>query len=169
MHHDRSEPDRSEPDRLESDESGLSKAASVLSLSSTDYGRRSAESKPIENLPESGSRISFKDAVISGYKNTFDYKGRATRAEYWWWVLFNAASLFIALVLEELLGIAPNETDAGVLYFLVALINIFPMFSLWIRRLHDINRSGWWTLILFTYIGALLLFYWAVKPSQIPK
>jgi serine/threonine protein kinase len=123
----------------------------------------------IEHLPESGSRTSFKDAVISGYKNTFDYKGRATRAEYWWWVLFNSASLFLAIVLEEVLGIAPNETDVGVLYYLVLLINIFPMFSLWIRRLHDVNRSGWWTLILFTYIGVLLLFYWAVKPTQTAK
>ena len=105
MHHDRSEPDRSEPDRLESDESGLSKAASVLSLSSTDYGRRSAESKPIENLPENGSRISFKDAVISGYKNTFDYKGRATRAEYWWWVLFTIVASIVLYVVGQMAGV----------------------------------------------------------------
>ena len=146
-----------------------SKAASILRLGSENYGKRVSESKPIENLPESGSRISFQDAVISGYKNTFDYKGRATRAEFWWWVLFNFASLILAIFLEELLGIAPNETDVGVLYYLVLLINIFPMFSLWIRRLHDVNRSGWWTLIIITYIGVFLLFYWAVKPSQTPK
>ena len=123
----------------------------------------------LEHFPENGSRISFKDAVISGYKNTFDYQGRATRAEYWWWLLFSTASLFAALFLEEVFGIAPSETEVGVLYYLVLVINIFPTFSLWIRRLHDVNRSGWWTLIVFTYIGGFLLFYWAVKPSQPAK
>ena len=131
----------------------------------------SVQDEGIQNLPENGSRISFKNAVILGYKNTFNYQGRATRAEYWWWVLFYIVSLFVSLFLEGFFGIEDisEEDVGGFLYYLVLLINIFPMFSLWIRRLHDVNRSGWWTLILFTYIGALVLFYWAVKPSQTPK
>ena len=122
-------------------------------------------------MPENGSRISFKNAVISGYKNTLDYSGRATRAEYWWWVLFYIVSLFVSLFLEGFFGIEDisEEDVGGFLYYLVLLINIFPMFSLWIRRLHDVNRSGWWTIIIVTYVGGFLLFYWAVKPSQVPK
>ena len=40
-----------------------------------------------------------------------------------------------------------------------------PSLGLNVRRLHDINQSGWWLLIAFTGIGVLLLLYWAIQPG----
>ena len=38
--------------------------------------------------------------------------------------------------------------------------------SLSVRRLHDIDRSGWWNLIIFTIIGIVVLLYWACKKGD---
>ena len=43
---------------------------------------------------------------------------------------------------------------------MVRIILFFPNISLGIRRLHDINKSGWWVLLSFTIIGIIPLFYW---------
>lgn len=44
-----------------------------------------------------------------------------------------------------------------VLYFLIFLI---PVIAVKVRRLHDVNKSGWWLLIAFTGIGYFVLLYW---------
>jgi uncharacterized membrane protein YhaH (DUF805 family) len=41
-----------------------------------------------------------------------------------------------------------------------------PTISVSVRRLHDVGRSGWWFLLTFTVIGALLLLYWYVRPGR---
>ncbi|MEM1103752.1 MAG: DUF805 domain-containing protein, partial [Pseudomonadota bacterium] len=41
-----------------------------------------------------------------------------------------------------------------------------PGIGLGVRRLHDIGRSGWWTLIAFTVIGLIPLIYWACQPGE---
>lgn len=49
----------------------------------------------------------------------------------------------------------------------VNLIFLIPSFAVGSRRLHDIGRSGWWQLLIFTIIGGLLLIYWFAKaPSE---
>ena len=46
------------------------------------------------------------------------------------------------------------------LFLLIATI------ALSVRRLHDINKSGWWLLIYLTIVGILLLFYWACSKGD---
>ena len=45
------------------------------------------------------------------------------------------------------------------------LATLLPGLAVLIRRLHDVNRSGWWGLLILTGIGLLALLYWAVQPS----
>ena len=85
--------------------------------------------------------VSFGEAISRGFSNYFTFSGRATRAENWWWALF--AALF---------GLIP----------FAGLVTLIPSLALGARRLHDINRTGWWLLLLFVpVIGWIVLIVWA--------
>jgi uncharacterized membrane protein YhaH (DUF805 family) len=49
---------------------------------------------------------------------------------------------------------------------LATLVFFLPSLALAARRLHDVGRSGWWVLILFTVIGIPVFLYWMVKDSD---
>ena len=105
----------------------------------------------------------FIKNITSGIQKTFDYKGRAVRSEYWWFILFAFIyySIFIIIFGGEAI-------ENGAIFLLHNLIWL-PAISLLVRRLHDVDRSGWWVLISLTGFGALLLLYWAVKESSPDK
>lgn len=92
------------------------------------------------NLEENGQsdKISAWDRYIGCFKKYATFKGRANRAEYWWFYLFN-------ILASILFGILPF---AGTGYYLISLV---PGMAVSVRRLHDINRSGWW------YFGGLII------------
>ena len=116
--------------------------------------------------------MNFGQAVTSCFSQYATFSGRATRSEYWYFTLFvliaGLVITFVAGLLTALLGLPVDATQS--LTFL--MVNIFhlalfvPSLAVSVRRLHDINRSGWWVLIAFTIIGILLLLYWAVLPSK---
>ena len=83
-----------------------------------------------------------------------DFSGRARRKEYWMFVLFNIIFTGIATL------ISPK------LYAIYTLAVLIPNLAVSVRRLHDINKSGWWLLISLTGIGNLLLLYWFLLPSD---
>ena len=102
-----------------------------------------AEQPPQLPSPTAASElpmVSFPQAVNLGFKNYFKFSGRATRAEYWWWLLFTVLAGIVLNVVDTL-------TDAmGMVGFLFELAILVPSFALGARRLHDINRTGWWLL-----------------------
>ena len=68
-------------------------------------------------------------------------------------------------------AVTPGNTypnDVGFIELIWKLIIIIPSTSLSIRRLHDVNHSGWWLLLALTGIGALVIFYWTIKRGN-PK
>ena len=69
------------------------------------------------------------------------FGGRATRQEYWMFVLFHVIALVVALVIDGILG------TYGLVYGLYSLASFIPMLAAGVRRLHDGNHSGWWMLI----------------------
>ena len=77
--------------------------------------------------------VNFPQAIKLGFKNYFEFSGRATRAEFWWWAL-----------LVTLGGLIP------LLGWIVRIALLIPSISLTTRRLHDIGKSGWqqlWALL----------------------
>jgi uncharacterized membrane protein YhaH (DUF805 family) len=91
----------------------------------------------------------FKRVVFQSYAK---FTGRSGRAEFWWFFL---ANLIVAVVLS-LLGQA--STFFYIIYVLYGLALIIPGIAVSVRRLHDINRSGWWVLIaLIPIVGAIVL------------
>ncbi|MDQ9027570.1 MULTISPECIES: DUF805 domain-containing protein [Acinetobacter calcoaceticus/baumannii complex] len=97
----------------------------------------------------------YQQAIFTCFKKFADFKGRARRREFWYFELF--------CVLLSLLLSFMNE-DLATLAMLVTLI---PNIAVNVRRLHDIDRSGWWMLIaLVPIVGVLLLLFWAAQEGN---
>jgi uncharacterized membrane protein YhaH (DUF805 family) len=99
--------------------------------------------------------MSFGEAIRSGFQRYTDFGGRSSRSEYWFWVLFTALASIGLGVLDLVI-----RTDGG-LVGVFALVTFLPSLAVAVRRLHDIDRSGWWLLIGFVpLIGSIILIIW---------
>ena len=85
--------------------------------------------------------VSFQEAIKKGFNNYFVFGGRATRAEFWWWQLFNVAIQIVGSIVDAVTGLP------SIFGTLLGLALLIPSISLATRRLHDINKSGWWQLL----------------------
>ena len=83
--------------------------------------------------------MNFIKSIQSGFKNSFVFKGRASRSEYNYWTLFSFVLSILLLMIDEIL--------VGLMFII-----FIPSLSLAVRRLHDVDRKGWHLLWYFTYI-----------------
>ena len=100
-----------------------------------------------------------------------DFSGRARRAEYWYFTLFNAIfAIAIGLVFGILGGIAGSElfvTMGTVCSYVYGLAVLIPGLAVCVRRLHDIGKSGWYYLLgLIPLVGAIILIVFFCTDSQ---
>ncbi len=87
------------------------------------------------------------------------FTGRARRKEYWCFALVH---IIICIVLSVIDGIL----SAGILSTLYWLAVLIPAIAVSVRRLHDIDRSGWWWLLAFVpVLGAIVLIIFAILDS----
>ena len=106
--------------------------------------------------------MSFGDAITNCLINNYiGFSGRASRSEYWFWVLFTILVSFVTGIIDNFvfgweLGNPTWITDIS------GLIFILPGLSVFVRRLHDVGRSGWWILSSILILPILPLFYWSV-------
>ena len=85
-----------------------------------------------------------------------DFNGRARRKEYWMFILINILISIAVIFMDFILFNA--EVGYGFLYVLYSLGMFIPSLAVAVRRLHDVNKSGWWFLILFIpIIGSIWL------------
>jgi len=102
-------------------------------------------------------------AVKSVLRNYVGFQGRAPRSEFWWWYLFY---LIVAIVLG-IIDATVIGSDAGILGAVWVLATLLPFLAVSVRRLHDIDRSGWWILIgIIPLVGWILIIYWYTRPSD---
>lgn len=95
------------------------------------------------------------------------FSGRARRKEYWMFVLFNIIFAFLAIILDNILGVAVEGVGYGPLYGLYLLAVLIPGLAVSVRRLHDVGKSGWMILIaLIPLIGAIWLTVLMVTDSN---
>lgn len=107
-------------------------------------------------------------------KHYADFKGRASRKEYWMFTLFGIVFYLLFLILISILGnLFQNENSypiIGFLAILFPLMLLLPSMAVTVRRLHDINKSGWMILIsLIPIIGSIWLVVLLVTDSSIGK
>tara|TARA_Y100000591_G_scaffold184956_1_gene159658 strand:+ start:75 stop:470 length:396 start_codon:yes stop_codon:yes gene_type:complete len=99
------------------------------------------------------------NSVINCFNKYFDFETRSSRKEFWYWQLFRIL-MFLSITFIESLGLSG-------LLFISNFIFIIPEFAVSIRRLHDINKSGWWILLTFTIIGIIpLIYFYCIKGDE---
>jgi uncharacterized membrane protein YhaH (DUF805 family) len=105
--------------------------------------------------------MGFGQALVSGFKNYVNFSERAPRSAYWYWVLWMIILGFGAGLIDVVLGSDDSGYGVGPVGMIVTLATFLPGLALCIRRLHDVDRSGWWFLIALTIFGCIFLIYWA--------
>jgi len=98
---------------------------------------------------------------LQALKKYADFSGRARRKEYWFFVLFNIIVSIVLSVIDVSLGL--GASGIGLLSGIYSLAVLIPSIAVSVRRLHDINKTGWWVLIAFVpLIGWLILLIMAL-------
>lgn len=96
---------------------------------------------------------------LKALKQYADFNGRARRKEYWMFVLFNMIFAIVAMILDNVIGIAIGGIGYGPIYGLYTLGVLIPGLAVTVRRLHDVGKSGWMLLIsLVPLVGAIWFF-----------
>ena len=107
--------------------------------------------------------MTFMDAIKTCFSKYVTFTGRASRPEYWYWCLFSLLGIICTFVID---GLILNDLENTPVNLLFSIITFLPGLAVSVRRLHDVDRSGWWVLLFFTIIGLILLIYWAVRKSD---
>ncbi len=102
--------------------------------------------------------MTFTESIKTCFSKYVDFSGRASKSEYWWYVLF----IFVVGVILT----AINHNLAALFY----LGTLLPSIAAAARRLHDTNRSGWMQLIAFIpLIGWLIVIYFLIQDPKEPN
>lgn len=110
--------------------------------------------------------MNFGEAIKSFWRNYFIFNGRASRSEFWYAMLFIFLLAIPVTWLEQTnIGIfdlpQTGEDGYGLPTMLFSLTIFLPSLTLAWRRLHDIDKSGFWNLIYFIpFVGFILLIVW---------
>jgi uncharacterized membrane protein YhaH (DUF805 family) len=109
---------------------------------------------PIESYDDGGAGMGFGRAIATCFRKYAVFSGRASRSEYWFFVLFQIL-LYIVLVIADILLF---RGSMGVFATLGSLILFLPGLAVLVRRLHDTDKSAWWILLSFIpIIGSIAL------------
>ena len=114
-------------------------------------------------------------------KRIFDFSGRSRRKEFWMWILFVVIVYIVAAILDVQLGLggssagstqfgdgsvsASGSVSGGILTLVWALITLIPNLSVTVRRLHDVDKSGWFILLGLIPLVGLYLLYLYCQPG----
>ena len=99
--------------------------------------------------------MSFGAAISSCLGNYATFSGRASRSEFWWFLLF---TFVLQIALSILSGVLP---PVMIVYIVVMLALFLPSLAVYARRMHDLDRSGWWILIfLVPLLNIIMVLVW---------
>lgn len=102
--------------------------------------------------------MNFGDSIRTCFSKYATFDGRASRSEFWWWLLFTVLASAGAGILSDKLSAL----------FSVAVL--LPSLAVGARRLHDTDRSAWFLLLwCIPLIGWLVLLVWAVQEGKEPN
>jgi uncharacterized membrane protein YhaH (DUF805 family) len=106
--------------------------------------------------------MNFGEAIASGFRNYVTFSGRAARSAFWYWALFALIVGIVTQILDR--AIFPDsEAPLGPINAIANIVLFLPYLAVGVRRLHDIDRTGWWYLLCFTGVGVILLIVWACQ------
>src|SRR5690242_9418182 len=104
--------------------------------------------------------MTLGDSVATCFRKYFDFNGRASRGEYWWFFVFALPVYLASFAMTA-------ATHTRVFIVLVILALFFPLTAAAVRRLHDTGRSGWWWFtVLIPTVGEVVLIVLLAQPTQ---
>lgn len=98
--------------------------------------------------------MGFVTSIIDCFSKFAEFSGRASRSEFWWFMLFVALLTFGAEWLDD--KFFPRRKN-GPLEIATTLFVIVPSLAVSVRRLHDRNMRGWWIFLALTGVGGIVL------------
>ncbi len=102
--------------------------------------------------------MNFTKSIQTCYKKFFDFSGRASKSEYWWFQLYGIIIYGLLFVFQG---------DLAFVFSILAIANIIPLWAAAVRRLHDTDKSGWFILIsIIPFIGLIIIFLLMVDGSK---
>lgn len=112
--------------------------------------------------------MGIKDAIISCFQNYANFNGRARRAEYWYFCLFNVLISGVLSALSRMAGEGFISSAFSAIATLYSLAVLIPGLAVAWRRLHDIGKSGaYWFFILIPIAGPIILLVWLAKAGDV--
>jgi len=112
--------------------------------------------------------MDFQTSVKTCFKKYADFSGRALRSELWWFFLFSVLAGIITTIMDIMI-LGYSADSWGPLNLICTVAFFLPAIAVTARRLHDINKSGWWQLIELTIIGILLIVIWNATEGEKKK
>lgn len=107
--------------------------------------------------------LTFDQAVKRVLNNYAGFTGRASRAEFWWFILFTCIVSWVIAILYAVTNMAIFQWISWV----VNLGLLIPTLAVSWRRLHDVGRAGgWWFINFVPIVGWIFFIIWCVKPSE---
>ena len=106
--------------------------------------------------------MDFMTAVRSCLSKYVTFSGRAQRSEFWWFYLFNIIGSVVTNIIDtSIIGMPATS----ILWMLGLLL---PGISVSVRRMHDLDKSGWWIfIVLIPIVGIILYIYWFVQRGTV--
>lgn len=105
--------------------------------------------------------MGFSEAIQDAASKYATFEGRSSRSAYWWWWLFTLLCYVALSVIDQLVG------TAVVLTIIAWVILFLPSLAVFVRRLHDSGKTGWWWFIgLVPLIGFIVLLVFLLTPSD---
>ena len=113
--------------------------------------------------------MDIQSSIKTCFNKYATFSGRASRSEYWFFIPFRVLGGIVTLIIDVMILDYSIESEYTPINLIFSLILIIPSIAVACRRLHDVNKSGWWQLIWLTIIGGILLFIWYVKEGEKKK
>ena len=104
--------------------------------------------------PQSRPMMTIQESVKTCLRKYADFNGRATRAEYWWWVLATVLASFAIGAVDGFINAFAGPYAFSPFSAIFGLAVLLPDLAVTCRRLHDIGKTGWWQLLWFAIAGA---------------
>lgn len=102
--------------------------------------------------------MQFGEAIKNGFQNYANFRGVASRSEFWYWTLFTVIVSIGTSIVDSAIGLALGMANFTVLNTLAALALLLPGIAVAVRRFHDAGFSAWWYSI--PQVATLLVLIW---------
>jgi len=129
-----------------------------------------------------GGALSFSEAIKTCFQKFAEFRGRASRPEFWWFALLYYLVIFAPVVAflfisqdsdsyNQATFDNPGTNGTGLVFGLIlsaaVLAMLIPYLAVGTRRLHDTGKPGWWWFITLVPFGSIILIvFWAIEGDK---